>query len=199
MPKLKLTKGELKRQMDDLRRFERFLPMLQLKKQQLQVQRRQMDEHLKRTWGERERRVEAMRPWVAVLGANVDVGALLGHGELALSQENIAGVRLPVFERLDLAPVPYDLFEMPLWVDRAVAEIRALLDLDAREHVLSRQRELIERELAETSQRVNLFERVKVPTARENIRRLKVLLGDQETAAVVRGKIAKRKRQVATP
>lgn len=199
MPKLKLTKGELKRQKDDLRRFERFLPMLQLKKQQLQVQRRQMDEHLKRTWDERERRVEAMRPWIAVLGADVDVGALLGHGELALRQENIAGVRLPVFERLDLAPVPYDLFEMPLWVDRAVVEVRALLDLDARGHILSRRRELIERELAETSQRVNLFERVKVPTARENIRRLKVLLGDQETAAVVRGKIAKRKRQVASP
>ena len=199
MPKLKLTKGELKRQKDDLRRFERFLPMLQLKKQQLQVQRRQMDEHLKRTWDERERRVEAMRPWIAVLGADVDVGALLGHGELALRQENIAGVHLPVFERLDLAPVPYDLFEMPLWVDRAVVEVRALLDLDARGHILSRRRELIERELAETSQRVNLFERVKVPTARENIRRLKVLLGDQETAAVVRGKIAKRKRQVALP
>ena len=38
MPKVKLTKGELKRQRDDLRQYERYLPTLQLKKQQLQLE-----------------------------------------------------------------------------------------------------------------------------------------------------------------
>ena len=36
MVKVKLTKTELKAQTDALKRFQRFLPMLQLKKQQLQ-------------------------------------------------------------------------------------------------------------------------------------------------------------------
>ena len=36
MAKIKLTKTELKAQTDALKRFQRFLPMLQLKKQQLQ-------------------------------------------------------------------------------------------------------------------------------------------------------------------
>ena len=36
MAKIKLTKSELKAQTDALKRFQRFLPMLQLKKQQLQ-------------------------------------------------------------------------------------------------------------------------------------------------------------------
>ena len=36
MAKVKLTKTELKAQSDALKRFQRFLPMLQLKKQQLQ-------------------------------------------------------------------------------------------------------------------------------------------------------------------
>ena len=35
MAKIKLTKTELKAQTDALKRFQRFLPMLQLKKQQL--------------------------------------------------------------------------------------------------------------------------------------------------------------------
>lgn len=195
MAKLKFTKGELKRQKDNLKRFERFLPMLQLKKQQLQMQLRRMDEDLRQTSGGRERRLEAMTPWIGELGGRRDVAAWFICRELVLGSENIAGVHLPVFEHLELEPIRYDLFETPLWVDRATAEVRALLASDAREHVLRRRRQLIERELVETSQRVNLFERVKVPTAAENIRQLKIFLGDQQTAAVVRGKLAKRKRQ----
>ena len=38
MAKVKLTKTELKAQTDALKRFQRFLPMLQLKKQQLQAE-----------------------------------------------------------------------------------------------------------------------------------------------------------------
>ena len=38
MAKIKLTKTELKAQTDALKRFQRFLPMLQLKKQQLQAE-----------------------------------------------------------------------------------------------------------------------------------------------------------------
>ena len=37
MAKIKLTKGELKKQRDSLKQFRRYLPTLQLKKQQLQM------------------------------------------------------------------------------------------------------------------------------------------------------------------
>jgi V/A-type H+-transporting ATPase subunit D len=39
---------------------------------------------------------------------------------------------------------------------------------------------------------VNLFEKIKIPEAMDNIKKIRVYLGDQQTAAVVRGKIAKR-------
>ena len=44
MAKIKLTKNELKVQRDALKRFERYLPTLQLKKQQLQLEVRQARE-----------------------------------------------------------------------------------------------------------------------------------------------------------
>ena len=53
--------------------------------------------------------------------------------------------------------------------------------------------ELLGKELRTTSQRVNLFEKVKIPETKENIRRIGIYIGDQQTAAVVRGKIAKKK------
>jgi V/A-type H+-transporting ATPase subunit D len=58
---------------------------------------------------------------------------------------------------------------------------------------LEKQIELLSRELRITSQRVNLFEKVKIPQTKENIRKIGIYLGDQQTAAVVRGKIAKKK------
>ena len=201
MEKLKLTKGELKKQKDDLRRFERFLPMLQLKKQQLQIQLLQIDAEIRKVEREREKELAAIESWIALLDSDPNGGLreILKIRELVVSEENIAGVVLPVFERVEFEPMRYDLMEAPLWFDRAVPAIQNILEQDARLLVLSRRRDHIARELTTTSQRVNLFERVRSPAARDNIRRLKIFLGDQQAAAVVRGKIAKRKRQEAEP
>jgi len=48
-------------------------------------------------------------------------------------------------------------------------------------------------ELRTTTQRVNLFEKKLIPELRENIRKIKIFLGDEETAAVGRAKLAKGK------
>ncbi len=51
----------------------------------------------------------------------------------------------------------------------------------------------MKQELRITTQRVNLFEKVKIPQAEEAIRRIKIFIGDQMTNAVGRSKIAKKK------
>ena len=59
------------------------------------------------------------------------------------------------------------------------------------------QRNALEKELREVSIRVNLFEKILIPRAVDNIRRIKVFLGDQELAAVCRAKVAKNKIESA--
>ncbi len=195
MAKIKLTKSELKKQKDDLRRFERFLPMLQLKKQQLQIQLLQTDGEVHRVENEREALLADVADWMAVLALDTELHRHLNIRELVLGRENIAGVDLPVFKRVEFEPVSYDLMEAPLWFDRAIPAIQRILERDAERLILGIRRERVASELLITSQRVNLFERVRIPSAQDNIRRLKIFLGDQQAAAVVRGKIAKRKRQ----
>lgn len=57
MAKIKLTKNELKTQRDALKRFQRYLPTLQLKKQQLQMEMRKLDQAIHEKQREEERRV----------------------------------------------------------------------------------------------------------------------------------------------
>lgn len=81
----------------------------------------------------------------------------------------------------------------PLWFDNGIEEIKKHILCDVEVAVLQRQIDLLVQELRTTSQRVNLFEKVMIPQTKVNIKRINVYLGDQQAAAVVRGKIAKSK------
>ena len=137
--------------------------------------------------------------WVAVFGENPSlphahrIEDLVRIGSIVKTRGNIAGVSIPVFEKLEYEHVEYDLRTYPLWVDAGIAALKNIAEYDAMITVLNEQIELLQRELRTTSQRVNLFEKVKIPEAKENIRKVTIALGDQQTASVVRGKIAKGK------
>ena len=104
---------------------------------------------------------------------------------------NIAGVEIPVYDGVDLRRAEVDLFATPEWVDDAAAAAAALIGVRAERDVAAEQVRLIAEELRTTSQRVNLFEKVKIPECRENIRVINVAIGDEQTSAVARAKIAK--------
>lgn len=193
MAGIKLTKNELKKQKDSLKRFQRYLPTLVLKKQQLQMVIRQVEAQLAEVRQERERLYEDFRRWVDVFGEDAGVENLIHLESVVKETGNIAGLDIPVFKDMTFSEEEYDLFKKPLWIDRGIEFIRNLASLDARMEVLKRQIELLSDELRVTTQRVNLFEKVKIPETRENIRTIRIYLGDQQTAAVVRGKIAKNK------
>jgi len=193
MARIKLTKTELKAQNDALKRFCRFLPMLQLKKQQLQGEIAQIVAKEEEV-AERERalRRETGR-WVGLLATDSDgvLDGLVSLKSVNTGVSNIAGVQIPVFESVDVDVADVDPWATPAWVDDAVAAVRGVMALRAEREVLEEQRRLVAEELQQTSQRVNLFEKVKIPECREAIRVIKIALGDEQTSAVTRGKIAK--------
>ncbi len=193
MAKVKLTKNELKTQKNQLKRFQRYLPTLQLKKQQLQMVIRQVDARVAQMQEERKRVYDSLRTWIAVFGEDMPIDNLVSVKTVETSTGNIAGIDIPVFERVEFDDVPYDLYYFPLWVDAGIDAIKRLTAVDAEIQVLERQRDLLDEELRITTQRVNLFEKVKIPETKENIRMIRIYLGDQQTAEVVRGKIAKNK------
>ena len=193
--KIKLTRPELKRYRDALHRFQRYLPMLKLKQQQLQIAQRDIARKRREAEAALRAAEAEFRRFESVMAdlAGVSVKNLAEPLEIKTSTMNVAGVAVPVFEEVLFASPRYSLFGTPPWVDEVLEGLRELNRRTAQMDVFARQYELLSRELTRITQRVNLFEKVKIPEALEAIRVIRIRLGDEMTAAVGRAKIAKSK------
>ena len=194
MAKIKLTKNELKVQKDALKMYRRYLPTLTLKKQQLQSEIRTIEVKAKAVRKEREDLEFGFREWIAVFSeTDAFPKGIITVSNIRKGKGNIAGVDIPTFEGADFKRGDYDLYETPLWVDIAANHMEKAMSLDLEAEVLDEQVRLLEIELLATSQRVNLFEKVKIPETEENIKKISIYMADQQVSAVVRSKISKRK------
>ena len=194
MAKIKLTKNELKVQKDALKMYRRYLPTLTLKKQQLQAEIRIIEEKAEAVRKARENLEKCFGSWIAVFSEKEAFPqGIITVSNIRKGSGNIAGVAIPTYEGADFQRGDYDLYSTPLWVDIAANHMEKAMSLDLEAEVLDEQVRLLEKELTSTSQRVNLFEKVKIPETLANIRKISVYMADQQVSAVVRSKISKRK------
>jgi V/A-type H+-transporting ATPase subunit D len=193
--KIRFTRTELKRQRDALARFHRYLPTLKLKQQQIQlciVQTRQL-------FREKQRAVKATEKTISAYDglfndvAGVNFTKLATPDSIDTSTHSIAGVYVPQFETINFPMADFSLFSTAPWVDRTLADLKKLNLQTAELSILQECLDLLLAELKKVMQRVNLFEKVMIPNALDNIRRIRIALGDQMTAGVARAKIAKAK------
>jgi len=193
MAKIRKTKNELKAQKEALERYERFLPTLKLKKAQLIAEIKKIDKEIAKIQRELEDTLREIEKWVAVYSEDIDLDDFFKVKDIITREDNIAGIDIEVFEDIDIEVEDYDLFETPLWVDRGLEEVIEQIKRKAHIIILRRQKKKLDRELTITMQRINLFEKVKIPETKENIRIIQIYLDDRQTAEVVRGKISKNK------
>ncbi|MDD3296287.1 MAG: V-type ATP synthase subunit D [Candidatus Omnitrophica bacterium] len=203
MAKIRLTKNELKHQKEELKRFNRYLPMLQLKEKQLKLEIVKVHQAIKELAQDIENFRNKVVGWVDVFAEDVKLSDFCSLKKINTISGNVAGIDMPVFKGVEFKESQYDLFNMPLWVDAGIGALKEMITLKAKLEVYHKQLEILKEELHIASQRVNLFEKVKIPLAQENIRVIQIYLGELQTAEVVRGKIAKakinRRKQMAVP
>jgi V/A-type H+-transporting ATPase subunit D len=156
-----------------------------------------VDSRIEETRGRIEALQARVRRWVRLFAEPVDFAALTRVEVARQSETNIAGVSLPVLDDVVFARAPLDLFATPPWFDDAVEALEQRVRLELEAAVLREQRRRLAEELRTTAQRVNLFEKIKIPEARENIRVIKIFLGDEQTAAVARAKFAKSRAEAS--
>lgn len=195
MPEVKLTKNELRLQQGRLGQLEKYLPTLQLKKALLQAE-----------VNEARQEIAACEKVYAQSYAVIEEHGALLSGQSALDlrnaakitkvgkrYENIAGVVVPYFDHIEFADFTYSLFETPPWVDSLIVQLRTIAESGVRIKIAEEKKEALEKELREVSIRVNLFEKILIPRAKKNIKKIKVFLGDQQLSEVSQAKVAKSK------
>ena len=174
--------------------YQRYLPTLTLKKQQLQSEIRIIEAKAKAVRKEKEELEKGFGSWIAVFSeSDVFPEGIITVSNIRKGKGNIAGVDIPTYEGADFSRGDYDLYETPLWVDIAANHMEKAISLDLEAEVLDEQVRLLSAELLSTSQRVNLFEKVKIPETQKNIKKISIYMADQQVSAVVRSKISKRK------
>ncbi len=193
--KIKLTRTELKLQRDALARYERYLPTLKLKQQQVQSSIVQAKQAFGRVDSEVQKAQGIVDAYKSVFNdiAGVNVQTLAKTETVKSSSRSVAGIAVPQFDGVTFSNTDYSLFGTAPWVDRAVLDLREVSRLTAELNILQDCLDLLLAELKKVMQRVNLFEKIKIPETQDNIRRIRIAVGDQMTAGVARAKIAKAK------
>lgn len=194
MSKIKLTKGELKKQRESLKQYRHYLPTLLLKKQQLQMKILEIQRDLGRVEEAIRAKSSAIEEWSGLFAeTSVDFKPWIQPTHIHLGSVNVAGAAIPVLDGVDYPAVEFDLYDMPLWADRAFEYLKDFVQTFVERKVILQQIRILSRELLTTTQRVNLFEKVKIPECQENIRKIRIYLGDQQANAVGISKVAKKK------
>ncbi len=192
MAKLKLSKSALTQERNQLKLYQRTLPSLDLKRRQLTVElanarrqhlrARQAVDELETTIGER-------LPMLA--NEDLDLHGLVSMTDFELGEENVVGVRLPTLVRIECGVAKYSLLAKPAWVDALVELLKEAAEQRTRVLVAAERVRILAIQEKRVTQRVNLFDKILIPTAKQNIQRIQIFLGDAERSAVVRSKLSK--------
>lgn len=198
MVQLQLNKTSLSREAAQLKAYERFLPALDLKRQQLMAERAKARTGV----GTMEQEIAAFAARVGrdlpmLANDAIDLDDLVHLTDYQLTQENVVGVQLPRLERIEVEIRAYSTMAKPHWVDDVAELLHDMLEARLRLHVAKLRVALMDAAVTTITQRVNLFDKVLIPTARANIKKIRVHLNDEQMAAVVRSKLSKSKRAAA--
>ena len=195
MAQIKLTKTELRVQQVKLAQLQKYLPTLQLKKAMLQAEIDQAQAEIDllfQNFRQQETKVDAYSALFSDRSSSTFLSAVT-LSEVLVTHENIAGVDIPLFQEAIFKDADYSLFDTPVWYESAIEGVKKLVTLKEQIKVGEMKKAALAKELREVSIRVNLFEKIMIPRAKENIKRIKIFLGDQQLAAVSQAKVSKKK------
>ncbi len=196
MAKLNLSKSGMQKQRDDLRLYTRVLPSLDLKRMQLSAELKRAQQQL----AEATAAVEALNKRVAeqlpmLANREIDVSGLVQVESFQIEEENLVGVKLPMLVEVKCRVAEYSMLAKPHWVDMLVEQLKQMIEQKTRVQVAAERVRLLEQAERRITQRVNLFDKILIPTAKKNIQKIQIYLADADRAAVVRSKITKKMRQ----
>ena len=179
-----------------MRLYKRVLPSLELKRMQLTAELKRARGKVQKAMHDEEmlkQKVARQLPMLA--DEKMDLSGLVDVESIDMDEENMVGVKLPTFVEVRFKVADYSMLASPHWTDVLVKRIKEMVSQKILVQVMTERVRLLERSVRKITQRTNLFEKILIPEAKGNIRKIQIYLADADRAAVIRSKITKRIRQ----
>ena len=196
MAKLKLSKHALHEQQEQLKLYQRLLPSLDLKRRQLTMEAKKAQED----YAAAQSAVDALETRIGqelpmLADKELRLGGLVQLKSFKVVEQNVVGVKLPFLDSIDCTVANYSRLATPPWVDTLVQRLKDAAEQRIRAEIAGERQRILQIQVRRITQRVNLFEKILIPTAKRNIQNIRIFLGDAERASVVTSKLAKKKQQ----
>ncbi|MEM8667828.1 MAG: V-type ATP synthase subunit D [Planctomycetota bacterium] len=197
--RLSLNKNSLKRERDHLTMYQRFLPSLDLKRQQLLTAHKAAQQAHAELESRADQQQQSLERVLPLLGSSTvdleQLKQLVKVRDVSIETENIVGAYVPRLHSMEIDQASYSRLTLPFWVDQLMVSLEQTIRLNVELQISHERVRVLAAAARKITQRVNLFEKVLIPQAHANIRRIGIALSDQERASVVRSKLAKKKQK----
>jgi len=196
MAKLKLSKHAMHEQQEQLKLYQRLLPSLDLKRRQLMLEVQKAQEEYTAAQSavdDLETRIGEELPMLA--DKEFRLGGLVQMKSFKVTEQNIVGVKLPFLDSIDCVVTDYSRLATPPWVDTLVQRLKDAAEQRMRAEISGQRLAILQLAVRRITQRVNLFEKILIPTAKQTIQKIRIFLGDADRASVITSKLAKKKQQ----
>lgn len=198
MTLLASNKSSLSKLQRQLQSYQQFLPALDLKRKQLLSALTTQEQLLL----EQQQTLSTLRHTLTqqlALTQDMDKRPLdfLTLRDIVIEEVNFVGVMLPRLGQVKAEKRQAPYLCTPIWHEALLTILEAAAEAKIKIAVAEECQRRLHQALRKTTQRINLFERVLIPRAQQHMKKIHIVLSDNERAAVVAAKLAKRKRQGA--
>lgn len=116
--------------------------------------------------------------------------------DVEMTIKKIAGVRIPILEKVLFRVGDFSMFNSPQWFLDGIENLKSLVEVAIEREVYHRKMELLNHARKKTTQKVNLYEKVQIPGYEDAIRKIKRFLEDYDNLSKSAQKIVKTRKMM---
>ena len=188
--KFQYNKTEIQRLGKQLAIREKALPTLKSKETALRIEVKRIATEIENIKSEQERNIKLQERFIALW---IEMPDLINLKSADIRLRNIAGVKIPVLEKVDYEEAVISYINQPPWIPTGLQLLKKQIDLAVEIKVKEKQFDILSYARKKTTQKVNLYEKVQIPEYKSAMLKIKRFLEDAENLSKAAQKIVKQR------
>lgn len=192
MGKTSLGKNDLQKEKQRLKLYLKLLPSIDLKRTQLMAEQLKAKNEMAVLKKESEQiNVDVAKTLPMLANQDVQLEGLVKITSLVIEEKSVVGIKVPFLKEVLFEVRDYSMLATPSWIEAYIKLLKKAVEEKIAVQVMGLRVEKLSHAVRRITQHVNLFEKILIPTAKKNIQKIQIILGEAERNSVVRSKLAK--------